>query len=183
MFRQDLRLHLNQDERLKMENKTRSDLVFKLYYSYNLENLFYHCNVRLNNLFTVIQLLLSSAIIGDLSRYTAINVNIIIGIVLAVLSALSLVYRFGEKSVSARIGADRYSALIHRYPKMSDDELAEALLESHPLDNYITGAFADIAYKRAAIQLGLEDETHLSCYQSFIAKFCGEKFNDRASSL
>ena len=162
-----------------MEDKTRSDLVFKLYYSYNLENLFYHCNVRLNNLFTVIQLLLSSAIIGDLSRYVPnVNVNIIIGVVLAMLSALSLVYRFGEKAVSARIGADRYSALIHRYSKMTNDELAEALLDTDSINNYISGAFADIAFKRAAIQLELVDETKLSCYQSFIAKFCGEKFND-----
>ena len=149
-----------------------------MYYSYNLENLFYHCNARLNNLFTVVQLLLSSAIIGDLSSYTppSVNINIIIGLILAVLSALSLVYRFGEKVVSARIGADRYSALIHRHSKMTDDELADVLLESNSLDNHITGVFADIAYKRSAIQLNLQDDTKLTCYQSFIAKFCGEKF-------
>ncbi|MDU4566135.1 MAG: hypothetical protein E6Y63_06755 [Haemophilus parainfluenzae] len=161
-----------------MEGKNRNDLVFELYYSYNLENLFYHCNARLNNLFTVVQLLLSSAIIGDLSSYTppSVNINIIIGLILAVLSALSLVYRFGEKAVSARIGADRYSALIHRHSKMTDDELADVLLESNSLDNHITGVFADIAYKRSAIQLNLQDDTKLTCYQSFIAKFCGEKF-------
>lgn len=124
------------------------------------------------------QLLLSSAIIGDLSSYTppSVNINIIIGLILAVLSALSLVYRFGEKVVSARIGADRYSALIHRHSKMTDDELADVLLESNSLDNHITGVFADIAYKRSAIQLNLQDDTKLTCYQSFIAKFCGEKF-------
>ena len=161
-----------------MEGKNRNDLVFELYYSYNLENLFYHCNARLNNLFTVVQLLLSSAIIGDLSSYTppSVNINIIIGLILAVLSALSLVYRFGEKAVSARIGADRYSALIHRHSKMTDDELADVLLESNSLDNHITGVFADIAYERSAIQLNLQDDTKLTCYQSFIAKFCGEKF-------
>lgn len=166
-----------------MEDKTRSDLVFNLYYSYNLENLFYHCNARLNNLFTVVQLLLSSAIIGDLSRYApSVNINIIIGLILAVLSALSLVYRFGEKAVSARIGADRYSALIHRHSKMTDDELADVLLESNSLDNHITGGFADIAYKRSAIQLNLKDDTKLNCYQLFIAKFCGENFNDRTNT-
>ncbi|HDR1273152.1 hypothetical protein [Pasteurella multocida] len=161
-----------------MEDKIRHDLVFKLYYSFHLEKLFYNFNVRLNNLLTVIQLLLSSAIIGDLSRYIPnFNVTIIIGIILALLSALSLVYRFGEKSVASRIAVNRYSTLIHRYSKMNNDELAEALLDTNSIDNYISGAFEDIAFKRAAIQLDLEDNTKLSCCQLAIAKFCGESFS------
>lgn len=160
-----------------MESHKRSELVFNVYYNYNLERLFYHFNNRLSNLFIVIQLLLSSAIIGDLSRYIPnFNVNIVIGMILAVLSALSFVYRFGEKAVSSRIAMDRYLALVHRYEKMSNDEISEVLIGGNSIDSYITGSLVAIAYKRSAIQLGLEDETQLSCYQATIAKFCGEKF-------
>lgn len=168
---------LNQNKDTQMQEQNRNDLIFKLYYSYNLERLFYCLNTRLNNLFTIIQLLLSSAIIGDLSRYTSnFNLNIAIGVILAVLSALSFVYRLGEKSVASKIAVNRYSALLYRYTKMSDDEISEALLENNSIDNHISGAFEYIAFKRSSIQLGLEDNTKLSCYQSLIAKFCGEKF-------
>lgn len=160
-----------------MNGKSREDLVFALYYSYNLENLHYHFNARMNNILTVIQLLLSSAIIGDLGRYFPnINITIGIGVVLALLSALSLVYRFGEKSVASRIATNRYSAAIHRYTSMTNDELAEILFEYSSTDNAISGALSRIAYKRSTIQLGGKDDTQLTCCQSFIAKFCGEHF-------
>ncbi|HDR1061696.1 TPA: hypothetical protein QB310_000391 [Pasteurella multocida] len=167
-----------------MEGKNRDDLVFNLHYSYNIENLNYHFNARLNNLLTLIQLLLSSAIIGDLSRYTSnLNIDIILGLILTVISSLVIVYRFGEKLVSSRIAADRYSALIHRHSNMSDNELANALLETNSINNQITGAFADIAYKRSSIQLNREDITELTPYQSIIAKFCGENFNERTNPI
>ncbi|MCT8823507.1 hypothetical protein KZ326_03925 [Glaesserella parasuis] len=160
-----------------MNGKSREDLVFELYYSYNLENLHYHFNARINNLLTVIQLLLSSAIIGDLGRYFPnINITIGIGVILALLSTLSLVYRFGEKSVASRIATNRYSAVIHRYTSMTNDELAEILFEYSSTDNAISGALSRIAYKRSTIQLSGKDDTQLTCYQSFIAKFCGEYF-------
>lgn len=158
-----------------MQAKNRDDLIFELYYSYNLENLYYHCNARLNNLFTVLQLLLSSAIIGNLSQYWACA-NLVVGIVLAVLSALSLVYRFGEKAAVSQIAKARYSSLIHQYSQMSDDELRQALFNSDAIDNHITGAFAEIAFKRTTIQLDRVDETKLTFCQSFIATFCGEHF-------
>lgn len=160
-----------------MEDAKRRELVFTLYYNYNVERLFYQFNNRLNNLFMVIQLLLSSAIIGDLSRYTSnFNLNIAIGFILAVLSALSFVYCFGEKAVSAQLATDRYLVLIHRYEKMSNDEISEALIGVNSIDSQITGAIVDIAFKRSSIQLELEDNTQLSCCQTLIAKFCGEKF-------
>lgn len=165
-----------------MNGKSREDLVFELYYSYNLENLHYHFNARINNLLTVIQLLLSSAIIGNLSQYFT-YANLIIGIALAVLSALSLVYRFGEKAAISQIAKARYSSLIHQYSQMNDDELRQALFNSDAIDNHITGAFTDIAFKRASIQLNLDDTTDLSCYQSVIATFCGEKFNDETDTI
>ena len=59
---------------------------------------------------------------------------------------------------------------------MTDDELNQELVATDLLNNNITGALTDIAHKRAAIQLGLEDDTDLGFYQSFVAKFCGEKF-------
>lgn len=161
-----------------MNDKTREDLVFELYYSYNLENIYYHFNARLNNLLVTIQLLLSSAIIGDLSRYFPnTNFNILIGVVLAVLSIVSLVYRFGEKAALSQVAKGQYQALIKRYPKMNDDELNNALTETDAIDNHIIGAFCDISHKRSAIQLGREDDTKLNCYQSAIAWFCGESFN------
>lgn len=158
-----------------MKNSQRNDLVFKLYYSYNLERLSYCFNTRLNILFTLLQSLLACTIIGDFSRYSA-NFNIAIGFILAVLSALSFVYRFGEKAGASKIAMNRYSALIHRYSTMSDDEMSDALLESSSIDSPITGSLVEIAYKRSAIQLELQDDTKLNCYQKFIAKFCGEKF-------
>lgn len=165
-----------------MQERSRDDLIFELYYSYNLENLHYHYNTRLNNLFTVFQLLLSSAIIGNLSQYCE-YANLIIGIALAILSALLLVYRFGEKAAVSQIAKTRYSSLIHQYSQMNDDELRQALFNSDAIDNHITGAFADIAFKRASIQLNLDDETKLDCYQRFIATFCGENFYDRTETI
>lgn len=158
-----------------MQGKTREDLIFNLHYSYNLENLYYHFNHRLNNLLITTQLLLSSAIIGNVSQYVP-HLNAVIGVILAMISVLVLVYRFSEKSGSSRISANHYSSLVHRYSQMSDDELAEALLNNSEADERITGAVVPIAFKRSAIQLGLNDDTKLSYYQSFIAKFCGESF-------
>ncbi|HDR1800316.1 hypothetical protein [Pasteurella multocida] len=160
-----------------MEGKNRNDLVFELYYSYNLESLHYHFNARINNLFITIQLLLSSAIIGDLSRYAPdINLNIFIGLVLSVLSIISFVYRFGEKAAVSKIALSQYSSLLHRYSRMVDDELNNALLETNSIDNNITGAFADIVYKRSSIQMSREENIKLGCYKSFVAWFCGESF-------
>lgn len=160
-----------------MEGKNRNDLVFELHYSYNLENLNYHLNDRLNKLLITIQLLLSSAVFGDLDRFFPdFHLNIIIGFILAILSVLSLVYGFGEKAALSKVAQAQYQPLLKSYSTMSDKELNQALITSDLLNNNITGALTDIAHKRAAIQLRLEDDTKLSHYQSFIAKFCGEKF-------
>lgn len=160
-----------------MEGKNRNDLVFELYYSYNLENLNYHLNDRLNKLLITIQLLLSSAVFGELDRvFPDCHLNIIIGFILAILSVLSLVYGFGEKAALSKVAQAQYQPLFKSYSTMSDKELNQALITSDLLNNNITGALTDIAHKRAAIQLRLEDDIELSCYQSFIAKFCGEKF-------
>ena len=160
-----------------MEGKNRNDLVFELYYSYNLENLNYHLNDRLNKLLITIQLLLSSAVFGDLDRFFPdFHLNIIIGFILAILSVLSLVYGFGEKAALSKVAQAQYQPLLKSYSTMTDDELKQALVASDLLNNNITGALTDIAHKRAAIQLGLEDDTELSCCQLFVAKFCGEKF-------
>nr|DAR76140.1 MAG TPA: SMODS and SLOG-associating 2TM effector domain family 4 [Bacteriophage sp.] len=160
-----------------MEGKNRNDLVFELHYSYNLENLNYHLNDRLNKLLITIQLLLSSAVFGDLDRFFPdFHLNIIIGFILAILSVLSLVYGFGEKAALSKFAQAQYQPLLKSYSTMTDDELNQELVATDLLNNNITGALTDIAHKRAAIQLGLEDDTKLSFYQSFVAKFCGEKF-------
>ena len=160
-----------------MEGKNRNDLVFELYYSYNLENLNYHLNDRLNKLLITIQLLLSSAVFGNLDRsFPDFHLNIIIGFILAILSVLSLVYGFGEKAALSKVAQAQYQPLFKRYSTMPDEELNQALITSDLLNNNITGALTDIAYKRASIQLKLEDDTELSCCQLFVAKFCGEKF-------
>lgn len=160
-----------------MEGKNRNDLVFELHYSYNLENLNYHLNDRLNKLLITIQLLLSSAVFGDLDRFFPdFHLNIIIGFILAILSVLSLVYGFGEKAALSKVAQAQYQPLLKSYSTMTDEELNKALITSDLLNNNITGALTDIAHKRATIQLGLEDDTDLGFYQSFVAKFCGEKF-------
>lgn len=160
-----------------MEGKNRNDLVFELYYSYNLENLNYHLNDRLNKLLITIQLLLSSAVFGNLDRsFPDFHLNIIIGFILAILSVLSLVYGFGEKAALSKVAKAQYQPLFKRYSTMTDEELNQALITSDLLNNNITGALTDIAYKRASIQLELEDDTELSSCQLFVAKFCGEKF-------
>lgn len=160
-----------------MEGKNRNDLVFELYYSYNLENLNYHLNDRLNKLLITIQLLLSSAVFGDLDRFFPdFHLNIIVGFILAILSVLSLVYGFGEKAALSKVAKAQYQPLFKRYSTMTDEELNQALITSDLLNNNITGALTDIVYKRASIQLELEDDTELSCCQLFVAKFCGEKF-------
>ena len=160
-----------------MEGKNRTNLVFELYYSYNLENLNYHLNDRLNKLLITIQLLLSSAVFGDLDRFFPdFHLNIIVGFILAILSVLSLVYGFGEKAALSKVAKEQYQPLFKRYSTMTDEELNQALITSDLLNNNITGALTDIVYKRASIQLELEDDTELSCCQLFVAKFCGEKF-------
>ena len=160
-----------------MEGKNRNDLVCELYYSYNLENLNYHLNNRLNKLFITIQLLFSSAVFSNLDGFFPdFHLNIIIGFILATLSVLSLVYGFGEKAALSKVAQAQYQPLLKSYSTMSDKELNQALITSDLLNNNITGALTDIAHKRAAIQLRLKDDTKLSPYQSFIAKFCGEKF-------
>ena len=142
-----------------MEGKNRTDLVFELYYSYNLENLNYHLNDRLNKLFITIQLLLSSAVFGDLDRFFPdFHLNIIIGFILAILSVLSLVYGFGEKAALSKVAQAQYQPLFKSFSTMTDDELKQALVASDLLNNNITGALTDIAHKRAAIQLRLEDD-------------------------
>ncbi len=160
-----------------MEGKNRNDLVFELYYSSNLENLNYHLNDRLNKLLITIQLLLSSAVFGDLDRFFPdFHLNIIIGFILAILSVLSLVYGFGEKAALSKVAQAQYQPLLKSYSTMTDEELNKALITSDLLNNNITGTLTDIAYKRASIQLKLEDDTKLSFCQLFVAKFCGEKF-------
>ena len=160
-----------------MEGKNRNDLVFELYYSCNLENLNYHLNDRLNKSLITIQLLLSSAVFGDLDRFFPdFHLNIIIGFILAILSVLSLVYGFGEKAALSKVAQAQYQPLLKSYSTMTDEELNKALITSDLLNNNITGTLTDIAYKRASIQLELEDDTKLSFCQLFVAKFCGEKF-------
>ena len=160
-----------------MEGKNRNDLVFEWYYSYDLEKLNYHLNDRLYKLLITIQLLLSSAVFGDLDRFFPdFHLNIIIGFILAILSVLSLVYGFGEKAALSKVAQAQYQPLLKSYSTMTDEELNHLLITSDLLNNNITGALTDIAYKRASIQLELEDDTELSFCQLFVAKFCGEKF-------
>ncbi|QLB20035.1 hypothetical protein A6B43_00030 [Vespertiliibacter pulmonis] len=76
---------------------------------------------------------------------------------------------------------NRYSALIHRYSMMSDDEISEALLEINSIDNPITGVLVEIAYKRSAIQLELQDDTKLTVTRNLLLNFVAKSSNLRPS--
>lgn len=160
--------------------KSRDDLIFEIYYSHNIELLRYHLNLRVSNLIMFMQLLLSSAIVGDLKRYVdeLIPVDVILGFLITLLTILSFVYKFSEKSVRSEIQSSYYNNLISRIDELDDEKLREALYQSHGLDTNATGAILDIAYKRASIQLEKKDSTKLTCYQTFIASLAGEYFDN-----
>lgn len=164
----------------QVQTKSRDDLIFEIYYSYNIESLRYHLNLRVSNFIMFIQLLLSSAIVGDLKRYVdaSIPVDVILGFLITLLTILSFVYKFSEKSVRSEIQSSYYNNLISQIDELDDKKLREALYQSNGLDTNATGAILDIAYKRASIQLEREDSTKLTCYQKFIARLAGEYFDD-----
>ncbi|MDP8078363.1 hypothetical protein [Phocoenobacter skyensis] len=87
------------------------------------------------------------------------------------------VYKYNEVALLSKQQSERYKniiSLLNTDPKLDiNAELNK--IEKYDVD--ISGALEEIAFKRSAIQLSLEDTTELTLYQRIIAKLAGEYFS------
>ena len=146
---------------------TREENIFDLNLSYYLERSFARVTGRLDLAITVI-ILLSSC-----SAFTWLASTRFVAVIIATLTVIQLVYQFGKKSGGAQEQARRYQQLILNASRLSADELHQQRLEIEKNDSDAWSVLQPAAYKRAALVLGLDDQTKPLTKLEWIFSFIG----------
>tara|TARA_B100000678_G_C18173263_1_gene488073 strand:- start:566 stop:958 length:393 start_codon:yes stop_codon:yes gene_type:complete len=72
-----------------------------------------------------------------------------VGVVIVLIPALQLVYRFGEVAGQAGSQKHRYSSLMNRMNRMDDEELIDAFIRTQERDTRPLGSILNLAYNKA----------------------------------
>lgn len=147
---------------------TRHDIIFDINYSHYMEKMFCIITGRFDRLISVVLMMLGAAV------FSPYNNKFLFGTIIAALSAIQFIYQFGKQSGMAQEQAKKYLELMTEETKYSDDQLLFLLKEFQKNDCSVWGVFDSIAHKKAAIKLGLIDNSApLSRTERFFAFFAG----------
>ncbi|WP_251850626.1 hypothetical protein [Klebsiella aerogenes] len=132
---------------------TRHDIIFDINYSYYMEKMFCTITSRIDKLISVILMMLGFAVFSPYSG------NFIFGAFIAAISATQFIYQFGKQSGLAQEQSKKYLELMTQAKKFEDDELLKCLNELQKNDSLVWSIFESSAHKKAAIKLGLVDNS------------------------
>ncbi|MFS1539307.1 MAG: hypothetical protein ACL7BU_12210 [Candidatus Phlomobacter fragariae] len=147
----------------------RQDMIFDINYSYYLETMFSTFTGRIDKLIAIILFILGGSV------FTPFSNLFLFGSLVSLLSAIQYFYAFSKHSCYSNAQAKKYLTLIRNAPQLSDAELHQKINELEKADTKPYGIFANAAYKRARIRLGLNNEnSKLTFIESLFAFFAGD---------
>ena len=162
----------------------RDDTNFNIYYSFVLERMNYTLLARIDKFITLILIVLGFSVFAPFSNY------FIFGVMVAILSVLQLVYRFGEESAISKEQMKHYKQLLVEAPSLSDSELLLQYIKIQNTDSNPWRTLEYPAYVIACLYYDLEIEKEMTCMETVLSWFAGgypinrnkeENKNDRNS--
>lgn len=147
---------------------TREQIIFDINYSHYVEKTFSIVMSRIDKLISVVLMILGLAL------FAPFNNNFAFGLLVAVLSAVQFTYQFGKQAGISQNQAQKYLTLMTEESRFKDEDLLINLVELQKNDSSVWGVCESIAYKKAALKLGLVDETpDLSTQEKLFAVISG----------
>ncbi|EBC2119379.1 hypothetical protein HAZ28_002510 [Salmonella enterica] len=152
----------------------REDIMFRIHYSYFIEEMHARLFNRLDRWISFILILLGSSVFASFGN------PVYIGCIVAVLSAISFIWQFPRSAANCEHQAKVMKHLIHTADTIPDAELLIAFTDSQEGDSPTIGYLRDPAYKRALIATSHQDEasrislSNCSKIISYLAGDCPE---------
>ena len=143
-----------------------SNIKFDIRYSFHLETMHATLCNRIDRGLTCLQLVLGSAVFANIS------IAPIIGAIITLLAAVSLVYQFSASAMKANIQAKNYKAML--YSNDSDDQLKAKFISCQDNDSDAFGVLRNAAHIRASIACEIADSYQLSRFEKFAAWLAGD---------
>lgn len=159
---------------MNQKSEERLDLEFKVTYSFCFEKAMYKFFGRLDKLSSYILLITGMSVIA-----TSVS-DIFLGSVVAIITAIQLVYTPGQKSYSAKESYLEYSRLLSDMSDLSDSELKARLQQLTKTETDEIGLLSHSSTLAALHMLGLtpangfQVERKLTISESIISHFAGE---------
>lgn len=125
---------------------------------------------RIDKLISFLLIVLGSSVMAS-------GFNLFItGLFIASLSAFQFIYQPGKTSCLANSRAKKYLSLKYNIEsqKLDAEEIDKQLIKLLQSDISTLGALCNPAFKRASIQLDLDDDTELSKFESLISWIAGD---------
>ncbi|EJB3412854.1 hypothetical protein MT516_004159 [Salmonella enterica] len=149
----------------------REDIIFRIHYSYFLEEMHARLFNRLDRWISFILILLGSSVFASFGN------PVYIGGTVATLSAVGFIWQFPRSAVNSEHQSRAMKHLIHTADTLTDTELLTAFTSAQEGDSPAVGYLRDPAYKRALIATGRQNEAstiRLSICSKFISYLAGD---------
>lgn len=149
--------------------KPRSSTLFQIEYSIKLEKMTASLMGRLDRCSTFVQVLLGAAVFADAPGQKLVGVSV------ALLSTVSLVWQPGARSSQAATQKAKYESLLARSPELDDDALSRAFLELQASDSAALGSLCVPAHVGVEIANGFTPSaTRLSFLETISSWMAGD---------
>ncbi|MMS79820.1 hypothetical protein D9O31_25810 [Salmonella enterica] len=147
---------------------TRHDMIFDVNYSYHLEKMYFTILTRLDKAITMLLIVLGFSVFAPFMNIFAFGVGV------AVLSVMQLVYQYGQAAGLSKEQMRQYRRLLVEIDSLSDDELRNRLMKIQDADSVPWQSLMKAAFKRACIQLEIEDDKKLTIRERITAWLAGD---------
>lgn len=150
----------------------RNSLIEQILFSHYFEKMFSVLTDRIDKFLSLMLLLLGSSAMADITN------PVIVGMLVAAISALQLIYQFGKSSEHSKKQAAAYQKLFSVADTIdSDDELRERLLAIEEDDQSPWRILENPAIIRSGIKLGLridEINSSMNRFEKAVAWLAGD---------
>ncbi|MFJ7312553.1 hypothetical protein ACIQVE_07230 [Pseudomonas sp. NPDC098747] len=144
-----------------------SDPVFKLYYSYCVEEVSEAFNRRLDRLLAMALFVLGASVMATVTS------RMVIGLLVAFISGFQMTYKFGERAGKSKNQKTRYDELLNNRSAMTDKSLSSKLAAICKSDSTVPSWMKAVAHKKACIMLGEDTDVVLTRWQRFLTTISG----------
>ncbi|UJR54992.1 hypothetical protein [Dickeya zeae] len=150
-----------------MNEQQIHDIRFELAYSYQLEKMTEVFNRRIDKLLCLIQFFLGSAVVTEHGS------GLLLGILIAIISALLFTLKPGEITGSAKQQAQKYRILLDDLDTSDIEIIKQKKHVIEQTDSPHPYSLCGPAYHRAAVMLGLPANSKLTPMEKLFSFFCG----------
>lgn len=147
---------------------TRANNEFQVEYSFWLEHMLNTFWRRVDACINIALIVLGTSIAATL------NIDIFIGLSVALLAAINVVVQPLRKAISANVQSDNYSDVLRKMRNLTDDELSSELQALKATNSDQVGAIVPLAYNRAAIRMDLTPNYPYNRLNKMVGHFIGD---------